>query len=209
MENYKKLEFVIIEHSLLKPFTLKEAIIWKTILFKAQNKHLNQFPYPKSYIKELTGIARNTINKALEKFEKLNLINIIDKKIYLTSNCESDFFFEIEREFLEQENKFRSNELTKIPTIHFNFKLCANLKINETQYSILHTYYILSRNNGYAFIGKNYFIRIFGVKERQFKAIKSKLLHNGYVSKKSSSESIYIPVNISEMFKKCTVKIND
>ena len=71
----KILEFIIIEHSLLKLFTIKEAIILKVIYMKANNRKLNRFPYSKNSIHSMSGVSVNTVSKALIKFKKYSIIN--------------------------------------------------------------------------------------------------------------------------------------
>jgi len=209
MKKYKKLEFVIIEHSLLKPLTIKEAILFKIIFLKASNKKLNQFPFNKTYLHEISGISLNTISKALKKFENLEIINRVENKIYLTSNDLYDFFSYFDGVYREREQKIRLKEITFTPTINFNFDLCKKLNLNEIDYAILHTYYTLSERYGYSFISIDYFIRNFGIKERQFKYIKSKLIHEKLIYKKDRSHLIYINEEIKRMFKNCTSKKDD
>ena len=203
-----KLDFVIVEHSLLKPFTIKEAIIFKAICIKAKGKKLNEFPYTQNQIPKLTGISKNTVIEALKKFQDLELINILDNhKIHLSSNNIDEVLLQLDNDYIREEEKYR-NGLTPVNVkyIHFNFELCKKLKLNEIQYSVLHTYYILSKKYGYAFIGKSYFIRNFRIKERQFKNIKSKLIKDGYIYKRDKSEMIYLSQTTIDMFKNCIIE---
>lgn len=203
-----KLDFVIVEHSLLKPFTLKEAIIFKVILVKSKDKRLNEFPYTQNHIPQLTGISKNTVIEALRKFKDLELINILENhKIHLSSNGIDEVFIKLDNDYILEEEKFRKGENPiKVKFTHFNFELCKKLKLNEVQYFVLHTYYVLSKKYGYAFIGKSYFIRNFRIKERQFKNIKSKLIKDGYIYKLDKSDLIYISQTTLDMFKNCIIK---
>lgn len=202
----KKLEFVIIEHSLLKPFTFKEAIVWKVIWIKARNRKLNEFPYTQNHIPMMTGIAKNTVTKALDKFKELELINILDNhKIHLSSNNFEDVFKGLDNDYICEEEKNRNGDIL-VPYIHFNFELCKKLKLNPVQYSILHTFYILAKKRNYAFISPSYFVRNFRIEIRDFYYIKSKLTDLGYIFKRGNSNLVYISDEVIDMFKNCTIE---
>lgn len=206
MAQSKNLDFVIVEHSLLRPFTLKEAIIFKTIYIKAVNRKLNEFPYTQNQIPKLTGISKNTVIKALAKFQDLELINILDNhKIHLSSNNFEDVFRELDNEYIREEEKHRNGIIT-VPYIHFNFELCEKLKLNEVQYSILHTFYILAKKRNYAFISPLYFVRNFRIQMRNFQYIKEELTELGYIFKRGNSNAVYISDEVIDMFKNCTIK---
>ena len=202
----KKLKFVIIEHSLLRPFTIKEAIILKVIVMKANNRKLNEFPYSKNAIHTMADVSPNTVSKALLKFKRYGLINELDNyKIHLSSNNLSEFFEDADRDYISYEEKHRSGIIT-VPYIHFNFELCKKLKLNEIQYSMLHTFYILAKKRKYAFISPLYFVRNFRMEIRSFQYNKEKLTKLGYIFKRGNSNVVYISDDAIELFNNCTIK---
>lgn len=202
MTFYKKFPaFIIVHHYHLLLFSFKEAIILSVIFLKCDSRSKNKFPYQISLVIKETGIARNTVSQTLIKFKNMDIINIVDgKEIYLRSNIAP--IEDMLDELMEDEIKKRKSSFYSLSRGHtnFNFKLMKILKLNETQYAILHSYFILGKKTGYARIGKSYFLYYFRIKERQFKYIKSKLIRENYISKHPCSEEIYVEEWVRKLF---------
>lgn len=192
---------MIVNHCYLLLFSFKEAIILSIIILKCGSRSKSKFPYQISLIIKETGIARNTVSQTLIKLKSMNIINILDgKEIYLASNI--THVEDMLEELMEEEIKKRKSSFYSLSRGHtnFNFKLMKILKLNEVQYAILHSYFILSKKTGYARIGKSYFLYYFRIKERQFKYIKSKLIRENYISKHPYSEEIYVEEWVRKLF---------
>jgi|SRR5690606_20427631 len=202
MTFYKKFPtFVIVHHYNLLLFTFKEAVILSLILLKCDGRVKNKFPYQISLIIKETGIARNTVIQALIRLRNMDVINILNgKEIYLTASAIS--VEEMLDDIITEKKRKRGSSYYSVSSGHtnFNFELMKILKLNETQYAILHSYFILSKKTGYARIGKGYFLYYFRIKERQFKYIKSKLIKEKYISKHPYTEEIYVEEWVRKLF---------
>lgn len=197
-DKFKFPSYTIVYHYYLIIMTLKEAIIFSIIKYRLEHQERKKFPYTISRLSRETGYSINTIKKCLNDLASKKLINIIEGDIYLFSNIIEDEIYEKYLEYNSDPNMMNPYENKKFTK--FNFDLMRELELNDTQYAILHTHYVLDRKHGKSTIGKGYFIKHFRIKERQYKYIKSKLISEKCLYKVLNRESLKVNDSVKKIF---------
>lgn len=179
--NRKKLEYVNVEHYLIKTstFTLLEAIVLKMMLKRVEDEK-EGFPDSILFLEKVSGIQRQTINKYIKKFEALNMIYSLDGRHFFNTDCE---------EYLENllnsdiENEFKINPHKKYYSTYtcYHFGAAKQLDLNEMQFFFLDIHVGLFKKLGYGTSPKEYIKSILNIKHGNYFKVKKELFNKGYL----------------------------